>query len=467
MKVKFNKSIFIFRRDLRIVDNTALIEATEKSSLVLPCFIFDPQQITKNEYFSQKAFRFMLESLLELNQEISKKGGKLLFYQGKPEDVVKKIIETEKPQAIFVNKDYTPFSTSRDEKIEKTCKNHEIELHAYHDILLNPPEKNLKQDGSPYTVFSAYYKNAKKNQVKKPSNVEPSKYSNYKTEGSDENILFELLSKYPENKFLQGGRKAGLEKLKHATKLVNYEKIRDFPEFSGTSGLSPHLKFGTLSIREVYWSIRNTLTEFHPLIRQLYWRDFFTNIAFYYPRVFGEPFKNKYKKIIWENDEKKFEAWKQGLTGFPIVDAGMRELNETGIMHNRVRMITASFLVKDLHIDWRLGEKYFAQKLADYDPCINNGNWQWIASTGCDAQPYFRIFNPWLQQKKFDPDCTYIKKWVPELKKLDPKTIHTLWLDFPKDLNYPKPIISHKKEAQKSKKNYFLAIEKNPFKTNF
>jgi deoxyribodipyrimidine photo-lyase len=459
MEVKFNKSIFIFRRDLRIVDNTALVEATEKSNVVLPCFIFDLQQIAKNEYFSPKAFRFMLESLLELKEEISKKGGKLSFYQGKPEDIVKKIIEKEKPKALFANKDYTPFSTSRDEKIEKICKNHGIRFYSYHDILLSPPEKNLKHDGTPYTIFTAYYKNAKKNPVKKPLSLETSNYSNHKMEGSDDNILFELLSKYPANKFLQGGRKAGLEKLKNAKKLVDYDKVRDFPEISGTSGLSPHLKFGTISIREVYWGIRDSLTQFHPLIRQLYWRDFFTNIAFYYPHVFGAPFKNKYKRIIWDNNGKKFEAWKKGLTGFPIVDAGMRELNETGIMHNRVRMITASFLVKDLHIDWRLGEKYFAQKLADYDPCINNGNWQWVASTGCDAQPYFRIFNPWLQQKKFDPNCTYIKKWVPELKNLDPKTIHSLWLDFPKDLNYPKPIVFHDKEAKKSKENYFSAMK--------
>ena len=192
-----------------------------------------------------------------------------------------------------------------------------------------------------------------------------------------------------------------------------------------------------------------------PLIKQLYWRDFFTQVAYHSPFVFGQPFHEKYSKLPWSNSEKAFTAWCTGTTGFPIVDAGMRELNATGFMHNRVRMIVASFLTKDLHIDWRKGERYFAQQLVDYDPAVNNGNWQWCASTGCDAQPYFRIFNPWLQQKKFDPQCIYIKKWVPELQKILPLTIHTWYKeDSPPIKNYPRPMVDHGVESKKAKELY-------------
>ena len=228
------------------------------------------------------------------------------------------------------------------------------------------------------------------------------------------------------------------------------------------SHLSPYLKFGICSIREVYSTIQKELGFNHPLLRQLYWRDFYGYIGFHFPFVFTSPFQGRYRRksktnvIQWKNDPQEFEIWCNGKTGFPIVDAGMRELNETGYMHNRVRLITASFLVKDLHIDWRYGERYFALKLIDYDPFINNGNWQWVASTGCDAQPFFRIFNPWLQQKKFDPNCNYIKKWIPELQGTPVNLIHEWYntvnstIDKSTKLsqieNYPRPIVEHQKE---------------------
>ena len=200
-------------------------------------------------------------------------------------------------------------------------------------------------------------------------------------------------------------------------------------------------------MREVYYAITEQLGSEHPLLRQLYWRDFFTHIAYHFPQVFGRPFLEKFANLHWDNNRDYFQAWSEGKTGFPIVDAGMRELNATGFMHNRLRMIVASFLVKDLHISWRWGERYFAQHLVDYDPCVNNGNWQWAASTGCDAQPYFRIFNPWLQQQKFDPDCRYIYRWIPELKAFSPKTIHQ-WDKKHHHCNYPAPIIDHARESQ-------------------
>jgi deoxyribodipyrimidine photo-lyase len=248
---------------------------------------------------------------------------------------------------------------------------------------------------------------------------------------------------------VKGGHEEAISLLRKIKTLENYHEIRNIPAINGTSKLSAHNKFGTLSIREVYSAIVHYFGQEHTLIKELYWRDFFTHIQFHFPHVLGHAFQKKFEHVKWSQNEKHFLSWCEGKTGFPIVDAGMRELNATGYMHNRVRMITACFLVKDLHIDWRWGEKYFAQKLVDYDPAVNNGNWQWAASTGCDAQPYFRIFNPWLQQKKFDPQCLYIKRWIPELVTVDVKTIHSLEKNRETIItNYPSPMINHDKERK-------------------
>ena len=234
---------------------------------------------------------------------------------------------------------------------------------------------------------------------------------------------------------------------------TNYEQEHNFPSIA-TTHLSAHNKFGTVSIRTVYHAIYKKLGKSHPLLRQLYWRDFFTTIAFFFPFVFGNAFKEKYNNVVWSTNKKFFEKWCKGMTGFPIVDAGMRELNATGFMHNRARLITGSFLVKDLHINWLWGEKYFAQQLIDYDPSVNNGNWQWVASTGCDSQPYFRIFNPWLQQKKFDPECIYIKKWLPEVKNIPIKDIHNWYKTYSEYDNYHPPLVEHDYETKKAKIMY-------------
>ena len=239
--------------------------------------------------------------------------------------------------------------------------------------------------------------------------------------------------------------------------MTNYDEERNYPSLSATTGLSAYNKFGLCSVREFFYAVVDQFSEGHTLISELYWRDFFTHIGFHHPKVFGHCFHEKYEKLHWKNDESLFQCWCEGRTGFPIVDAGMRELNATGYMHNRVRMIVASFLCKDLHIDWRWGERYFAQKLIDYDPCVNNGNWQWAASTGCDAQPYFRIFNPWLQQKKFDKEALYIKKWIPNLNNLSSSSIHNLYKEKARQKNssdYPAPIVDHFVESKKAKEMF-------------
>lgn len=440
----FEKSLFIFRRDLRLEDNTGLIYALKESEQVIPafCLTINKQTEKSNKYFSENAFAFMIESLKELNDELRQKGSKLFVFYGIPEELIEEILNKESINAVYVNKDYTPFSVKRDTAISLLCKRKNIEFKSYSDIMLN--EMVLKSDGKPYTVFSPFWKKASKIPVRKPEHNDFFNYSiNY---SFNEKIS---LPEYTDNdKRMKGGRSEAIKILKNIGKLKNYEYVKDYPYINGTSRLSAHLKFGTVSVREVYWSIVKKLGHTHPLIRQLYWRDFFYHIGYNFPIVFGSEFKDKYRKIKWSYSNKKFNAWKNGITGFPIVDAGMRELNSTGYMNNRLRMIVASFLIKDLHIDWRLGERYFAQKLADYDPCINNGNWQWAASTGCDSQPYFRIFNPWLQQIKFDPKCDYIKKWIAELRHVPSSIIHKAYKH--NIAGYPKPIVDHDIESQKA-----------------
>lgn len=445
-------ALFIFRRDLRLDDNTGLLKALEESRFVIPSFIFDPRQInSSNNYRSLNCIQFMIESLQDLAQQLDSKGARLYLFSGHHEDIVKKLIENEKIDAVYLNQDYTPYSRQRDEKIENLCKANNIKFNAYHDALLNAPQAVKKNDGQPYTIFTPFYK---KSSLIRIQNPEPNKHKNYYTKKlSLENyeIIEKLKKHHNENIFVHGGTKECLKILKNIDEFKNYQKTRDFP-FLKTTGLSAHNKFGTISIRKIFQTIESNLGSSHMLLKQLYWRDFFTHIAYHFPHVFGNSFHEKFQNIPWSYDKENLETWCNGLTGFPIVDAGIRQLNTTGWMHNRVRMIAASFLTKNLHIDWQLGEKYFAQQLVDYDPAVNNGNWQWAASTGCDAQPYFRIFNPWLQQKKFDPDCEYIKTWIPELRSYTPNIIHNLHMAKIKIKNYPSPILDHKKEAALSKK---------------
>ena len=447
------KTVMLFRRDLRLQDNTALLKALKNSDKVIPLFIFTPTQIKDNSYKGMHSFEFMINSLEELDKELKKLGSKLHIAYAEPTQVLSQI----NCDAVYFNKDYTPYSISRDEAI-----NDIIKVYSYHDALLNPPQTVLKQDNTPYTIFTPYYNKAKQMPVKKPQYL-TSGLINFITQKLTiqkipyETTIDEIKKKYLKKNnpklAVKGGRTEGLKLLNELqeNKLKQYDEQRDFPNIKGTSLLSAHNKFGTISIREIYHN-----TQQNPsFTRQLYWRDFSTQIAFHFPKVFGNEFQKKFSFVKWDYDEDNFKKWCLGKTGFPIIDAGMRELNTTGYMHNRVRMIVASFLTKTLHIDWRWGEKYFAQKLVDYDPCINNASWQWAASTGCDAQPYFRIFNPWRQQIRFDPECEYIKKWVEELSNTSYQTIHNLEKQKPLTLlNYPSPIVDYKKEKEETLKRF-------------
>lgn len=443
----YERSLFIFRRDLRLEDNTALLHALANSKEVICAFIFDPLQITdKNKYKSPAAVQFLVESLQEVHAALEDKGSMLALFQGEPSAIVKNF--PHDIDAVYVNKDYTKFSQDRDQAIKSVCEEKNIVFKSFHDLLLRPPEMVEKKGGGPYTVFTPYYRQAMTIPSPAPKKNTYTNFFQGQVQGSNHNILGDLLEKYAnDDLFVSGGRSVALEILSHAKDYANYNNVRDFPALQATTGLSAHHKFGTISPRESLQTFNDALGVGNGLSRQLYWRDFFTQIAYFFPKVFGHAYQDKYNDVQWKDNDEWFKKWCEGKTGFPIVDAGMRELVATGYMHNRTRMIVASFLTKDLHISWQKGEQFFAQHLVDYDPCVNNGSWQWAASTGTDAQPYFRIFNPWLQQKRFDEECKYIKKWVPELEPLTPKQIHKLdSVHAPSSIKYPRPIVDHKEE---------------------
>lgn len=445
---KYQKALFVFRRDLRLQDNTALLAALEDSQNVIPVFIFDPRQVTDNAYRSEHCIEFMVTSLRSLDAELREKNSRLFFFYGLPHEILPKLIRSEKCEAVFFNKDYTPFSVQRDLNIEHACQKAGAKVYSFDDALLHPPDSVTKKEGGIYTVYTPYAKRAALVPIPEPRKNKFENYFSGSLKGTDTAVLEKLSQLRNDQLAVQGGRTEALKILRNIKSFKSYDDTRNIPALDATTHLSSHLKFGTISAREVYAAVKAAFGSGHALIRELMWRDFFVQVGYHHPDVLGRAFQHKYENIAWRNDKKLFTAWCEGKTGFPIVDAGMRELNVTGYMHNRVRMITASFLVKDLHVDWQWGEKYFAQKLIDYDPLINNGNWQWAASTGCDAQPYFRIFNPWLQQKRFDPQCLYVKKWVTELKDLSPAQIHGLEADHLfRPVDYPSPVVEHKKAS--------------------
>lgn len=457
MTKKFKKTVFIFRRDLRLDDNHGLQQAINSSESVIPCFIFDPRQVSdNNSYKSDNAIQFMIESLIDLENQLSRHQGRLFIFKDMSHKTIEKLIKEEKIEAVFCNKDYTPFSRERDAQIQEVCKKNNIYFQHSYDALLNEPEAVRNKSGTPYAVFTPFYKHCF-TAFAVPKPIELKNFSFYSPSISSQLNLKSMHPLVKSNSSLKvhGGSKQALSLIQAISGQREYLDKRDYPSLDATTHLSAHLKFGTISIRFLFHAIIKTLGINHPLLRQLYWRDFFYHVAYNNPRVFGSAYEEKYNAITWKNNQNHFDLWCQGKTGFPIVDAGMRELNTTGYMHNRVRMIVASFLTKDLHIDWRWGEKYFAQKLVDYDPAVNNGNWQWAASTGCDAQPYFRIFNPWLQQEKFDSECIYIKRWIPELKNTPIKAIHQWYKTGGLSLyDYPRPIVDHSTQSALAKELY-------------
>lgn len=448
------KIIHVFRRDLRIIDNQSLITAHQLGYDVLPIFIFDPAQIRKHPFFSVPGFSFLNNSLRELNNDLVKRGSKLRIFHGEPASILQSLLTSHEFSGVTFNRDYTPFAIQRDSRIFDVCKSLQKECLIHDDALLTSPESGLKDDGTPYTVFTPYFRKNSKTSQRPVSSVVPN-FCEHGLRVSGEANLEEFAPDSP-SYVINGGRSEALSLLSNIKSMHEYSSTRNIPALESTSKLSAHQKFGTLSPREFYWEVERHHGKEATLISELHWRGFFTQIGFFFPHVFAGPFHRKYENIPWSQDSELLEKWQIGATGFPIVDAGMRELNATGFMHNRVRMIVASFLVKDLHINWREGERYFAQKLLDYDPAVNNGNWQWAASTGCDAQPYFRIFNPWLQQKKFDPDAIYIKRWVPELQSLTPQLIHSLDPSSRRETQYPLPLVDHAEESAISKRIYAL-----------
>ncbi len=409
---KFNTSIFVFRRDLRLADNTGLIFALQNSDSVIPLFVMDPRQLENNEYLSEKSVLFMFGALKDLETQINKKGSKLWIIKGIAEKKIAEFASLYSADAVYVNEDYTPFSIARDLKMGKNLNEKGIALIKCADYLLTEPRSILTKQQKPYRVFSLFYRSALKQSVRTPEYHDYSE--NYFTGLLDlsnfTQVSLDRLDSDPE-----ATRVNGLRLIESLDLLKDYAYLKDYPALNKTSNLSAHLKYGTVSIREVYLrALQNKMPEF---IRQLYWRDFFTYLTFHFPYVFEKDFVSYAHN--WSHDPVRFKNWTEGRTGVPIVDAGMRQLNMEGFINNRVRLVVASYLVKDLGIDWRMGEKYFARKLKDYDPSLNNGNWQWVAGTGADPRARYRKLNPWIQQKKYDPDCAYIKKYVDELRDYD------------------------------------------------
>ena len=438
-----NTCILLFTRDLRLPDNYALKKATTYDRII-PIFCFENKQIVSNSYKSENAIQFMIESVRELNDEMN---GCLNIFSGSTIDSIKKILHYDEFDLI-VSKDYTPFAKKRTSALQQICREViEVENHKLcsKDVLTG--------DGNIYSVFTPYYKKVIGHKVPTLLKTKKITFINLKkNKNANSDSINKIEKELSFASGFPGGRSNGLNILKGLKCCRQYATNRDTPRVY-TSRLSAHHKFGTVSIRETYWAIQKYLKgkSREMMTRQLYWRDFYYNICEEHPHVFGKSYKEKYDELEWENDSKWFSKWCKGKTGFPIVDAGMRQLNTEGWMHNRLRMIVSSFLTKDLLIDWRKGEKYFAQKLVDYDPCQNNGGWQWASGTGTDAQPYFRIFNPWSQSKKFDPDGTYIKKYVSELNDIDPKYLHTeKGLSENKPTVYPEPIVIHKEQRERA-----------------
>lgn len=456
MSKKFKNGLFIFRRDFRIVDNNGLNYLSELCENIYTIFVFTPEQVgNANMYKSENAVQFMIESLISLANDIKKHGGNLYTFYGKNNKVLSDCIAAFEIDVVAFNLDVTPYARERDSEIVDLCEKIKIASLQVHDYYLHPIGTIINGTGTPYQKFTPYYTVASKIKVHLPSRQKQIPFKSKDSHTANKITLEEAMKRFTkinENILVNGGRAPAIKLLNIATRtLKNYNAIHNDLN-KQTSELSAYIKFGCISIREVYKSLHNKTG----LIRQLYWRDFYANILYEFPRVLGHSLKPKYDKIHWHYSNDVFKKWCNGETGYPIVDAGMNQMNTTGYMHNRARLIVASFLVKILLIDWREGEQYFSKKLTDYDPANNNGNWQWISGGGADSQPYFRVFNPWRQTEEYDPNCEYIKKWIPELKDVPAKSLlkwETEYVNY-KNINYPKPIVNYVEQRDKVLKMY-------------
>ena len=450
-------NVFIHRRDIRNSDNITLNKMYQYlKEPIVPIFIFTPEQIDTNHYFSNNLLQFLCGSLVELNNDYETKGGHLHIYKGKIETILNQLHKEFNIKSIGFNYDYSPYSKKRDKLIEQWTLKHNIKLFNEEDMLLvditKEPTYPNKEPYKKFTPFMRYQKINYKVSLPKTLKIQ---FTSFPKRLSIELKTLESFFIFNENIHVNSGRKEGLKQLSKLKYLKDYVEKRNLLTYQ-TSNLSAYINLGILSIREVYKKGIQELGD-GSFIDELYWRDFYYNILYHYPHVVGNSFNTKYDKIKWNKNKKIFDKWCNGVTGFPIVDACMRQLNTTGYMHNRGRMIVASFLTKDLLIDWRWGEKYFATQLVDYNISANNGGWQWAAGSGTDAQPYFRIFNPWRQNEKCDPECIYIKRWIPELKEVDKKIILKWYSYNGNDISYPKPIVDHNvcyKNALETYKKY-------------
>ena len=394
-------NIFWFRRDLRLDDNNALFQATSSGLPVLPLFIFD-NNITDELPANDPRITIIYETLSSINNTLTEYGSSVLILKGDPESLLEELVRSYDINTVYVNKDYEPYAIHRDNNIEALLNKHGIVFQKIKDQVIFEENEIMKSDKKPYTVFTPYKNRWLKNLEEKLPLVifDPLKGNQFYSQVFEFPSAEKIGIKFSNIKVRPPDLKA----------IKDYHKFRDYPALDKTTYLGPHLRFGTISIRRI---VDHAMKENQVFLSELIWREFFMQILYHFPHVVTGNFKPKFDNIAWRNDEYEFERWCRGETGYPIVDAGMRQLNETGFMHNRVRMITAGFLCKHLLIDWRWGEAYFAQKLLDYELSSNNGNWQWAAGTGCDAVPYFRVFNPGLQSQKFDSEEEYVRRWNP------------------------------------------------------
>jgi deoxyribodipyrimidine photo-lyase len=429
-------NIFWFRRDLRLEDNAGLYHALKSGRPVVPIFIFDRNILDELEEKKDRRVQFIHKALESIQEKLVKLGSTLDARYGFPVEVYRELLREYKIEKVFTNSDYEPYAIERDREVADLLGQAGVSFHSYKDQVIFEKEEIVKDDGKPYTVFTPYSKRWK-------AVVNEFYLRSYPTQDYFTAFFHQPGRPIPTLASLGFQATTGdfppvawkPEVIRH------YAEQRDIPAIEGTSRLSVHLRFGTLSIRQ-FAKEAGSMNETY--LNELIWREFYQGILWHFPHVVKQSFKKEYDAIQWRNNEKEFQAWCKGLTGYPIVDAGMRQLNETGYMHNRVRMITASFLTKHLLIDWRWGEGFFAKKLLDYDLAANNGGWQWAAGSGCDAAPYFRIFNPYIQTRKFDPDLNYVRRWVPEFE----------------ELSYPRPIVEHELARKRCLEAYSVALKK-------
>ena len=422
-------AVFWFRRDLRLFDNAGLYAAAQGDYKILPLFIFDDQIITELPKQDPRV-NFIYDQLQKINGVLTVEGAGMEVRKGTPLEVFKKLNEDFNIAAIHTNRDYEPYARTRDKGVSEWAKEQGISFNRYKDQVFFEPTEVLKDDGLPYTVYTPYKKKwlARFEQTELVVYPEPDPSSFVKAQNA-----------FPSKADL------GIEPSEimvpdfHLDVVPTYQQTRNFPSQDGTSRIGPHLRFGTIGIRQL---VKDVYQYEGTYLSELIWREFFMQILYHFPKVVNNNFRAKYNGIPWRNNKVEFDLWCKGQTGYPMVDAGMRELNATGYMHNRVRMITAGFLCKHLLIDWRWGEAYFAKKLLDFELASNNGNWQWAAGTGCDAAPYFRVFNPTTQIDKFDKQRQYIKKWVPEFESSD----------------YPEPMVEHKMARERAIATYKEAL---------